>query len=396
MNKRLGTLLVISIVLHLGLLFLITSPAFRRFVQQLQPAPTVPPPPPSLTMLKMEAPPKQPPLPTQFVPTLPSQEVAQADPNAILESERNTALKSREAAKDPNSPLPSLTGSKKAAFNYQDTPPSPKVDSTPSQPVPPTPPTPQTPPTPKPPTPQQPQKPTPPTPPTPPVPKAEPVTPMNAKPEPNLPPPDFNTIPVTPPPVETKTPGDKDKEVKSDSKPTDTQNQTPPPPQQQQQQPQKQQPDQQAQQPPQPQQPPEKPTQPQQASPPPSTPTFAQSRSEMDGSAPQFGDPSPESKATDIGRYKAKLYKMIGSRWYLNVEKSMSMLSVGEVHIKFYVQANGVIDPKSIEVEDGGNSDILETISRDAVKQAYGEPFTDSMRQQLGDGYWEDITFTIY
>jgi len=375
-NKRLGTLLVISVALHLFFLLLITAPEFHRFLERLQPTPTVPPPPPSLTMLKLEEPPKPPPPPpeTQFVPTLPSQEVPVANPNAILESERNTALKSREAAKDPNSPLPAVTGNPKAAFNYQDTPFSPQVKSTAAQPAPQSPPTPQTPPAPQ----TPPQKPTPPTPPTPPVPKAQPVTPITAKPEPNLPPPSFDTTPVTPPPVDTKNQGDKDKDVKAESKAQD---------------PQQAQPQQQAQPPPQPQ---AKPPQPQPPSPPPTPMSFAQQRSDMGGSAPEFGDPSPESKETEIGKYKAKLYRMIGSKWYLNVEKSMSMLSVGEVHIKFYVQANGVIDPKSIEVESGGNSDILETISRDAVKGAYGEPFSDSMKQQLGAGYSEDITFTIY
>ena len=71
------------------------------------------------------------------------------------------------------------------------------------------------------------------------------------------------------------------------------------------------------------------------------------------------------------------------------------MLSPGQVHVKYFVQANGVIDPKSIEVAGGGNDDILETISRDAVKQAYAEPFTDSMRQALGSGFWDGITFAV-
>ncbi len=71
------------------------------------------------------------------------------------------------------------------------------------------------------------------------------------------------------------------------------------------------------------------------------------------------------------------------------------MLSPGQAHIKFFVRANGVIDPKTIEIESSDTSDIRETTARDAVKQAYGEPFTDSMRQQLGDGFWDGITLAV-
>jgi outer membrane biosynthesis protein TonB len=78
------------------------------------------------------------------------------------------------------------------------------------------------------------------------------------------------------------------------------------------------------------------------------------------------------------------------------VEQNMTLLQIGEVKVKFFVRANGVID--QISISGSGRTDVLETISRQAVDKASGvmEPFSDNMKAQFGEGFWDEITFTIY
>ncbi|MEM1157661.1 MAG: hypothetical protein AAF649_08860 [Verrucomicrobiota bacterium] len=108
------------------------------------------------------------------------------------------------------------------------------------------------------------------------------------------------------------------------------------------------------------------------------------------GSQNSFG-----AEQTELGRYKEKLYRAIGSRWYVYVEESSGLISIGMVKIRFYVRADGVFE--KLQVIEGNNSSQLHAISRRAIMVNSGqlEPFSESMRTQLGDGYWEEISFTI-
>ena len=117
--------------------------------------------------------------------------------------------------------------------------------------------------------------------------------------------------------------------------------------------------------------------------------------SEVKGGAIQGDDISMASQETELGRYKSKLYRAIGSRWYLYVQRQISLLSVGNVRLRFYVRANGVIE--KIEVIKGDARSPLAAISRRSVTDVGAmEPFSEQLRQQLGEGYSEEITFSIY
>lgn len=260
------------------------------------------------------------------IPTMPSQEVALENPNAILESERNTQLRSLEQGTQSDLPLPQQTGDPRTGFSYLQTPAS---KASPQQSSPP-------------PSPTQ----------TPPAPKA---TPLNPNPESLKEPPllDSSGIPL----FQEKSP------KRSQQNPTSN-------------------PKAQAENKP-----------PQTASP----MSFARDKSQISGSKnSEKGENSPESKATDLGRYKSKVYRSIGSRWYHLIDQQMSLLGVGYVKIKFFVQANGVI--REIQLaEDSGQTEILEKICIRSVRDSGPfEPFTDSLKQQLGEGFWEEITFTVY
>lgn len=377
MSSRLNAFLAISLLIHLLVMGLLYDPAVQKLLKSAAPQSQPPPPAPSLTVLNHVPPPK--PAPT-FVPTIPSQEVSKENAEAILESERNTAIRSHDPAKDPNSPLPSMTGVTKNGLNYENTPSSPEVRSTPTQPSPAQKPTPPTPP----------QKPAPPQPetkpqqPAPPNPAAVPNAVKDAPPTPSkLAPPPLTpaAVPLLPAPAEVPKPSDKPVTTPPTPNPGQATQPAPQP-----------QPTPTQQEPPAPQ------ATPAPAQPPPSAPSFAMDRTQVSGGAtPDAGDPSPESKQTEAGKYKAKLYKTIGSRWYLTVEQNMTLLQIGEVRVKFFVRANGVIDQISVS-GTSGRTDILETISLKAVEKASGlmEPFSDSMKAQYGEGFWDEITFTIY
>ncbi|SDU01960.1 hypothetical protein SAMN05444156_1479 [Verrucomicrobium sp. GAS474] len=393
-------LIAVSVLIHLGVLLLFVSGALDHLMPLIRPTGTPPPPPPRITVLKLQDPPKPPAHPRMpdFIPTLPSQEAAQADPNAVLESERNTLLRSRETAQKESS-LPSMSGDTKSGLVWQNTPSSPAVNSTPSQYSPQK-------------TQQTPQKSSP-TDPSPAEtsatnptkdPAKDPTKTTAAQPAPigdpskkdpsALPKQDSpvlgaNGVPLFPAPADPAGAKDGKKDAKPNPKPSPDKPEEKtqqPAPQQTLQQPQQQQ-NQQAQQ----QQ------NPSPAAPPPSSPSFAQARTQIAGGAPkEIGDPSPDSKETEIGRYKAKLYKTIGTYWYINVEKNMTILGVGEVRFKFYVRANGMID-QITAISSSGQADVLKGVSLKAIREGLPfEPFSDSMKQQLGDGYWEEITFSIY
>ncbi len=260
------------------------------------------------------------------VPTLPSQEVAIENPNAILESERNTQLRSQEQGVELNSPLPQQTGDTRSSFSYLQTPaskPSPQQSNPP-------------------PVPRQ----------TPPTPKAEE---SNLNPE--LSKEQLSIIPDGTPLFAKNNPK---KNNPNPSNTPQTQSENKP-------------------------------------SAPASPMSFARDKSQINGAKlSEKGENSPESKATDLGRYKSKMYRAIGSRWYIMIDKQMSLLGVGSIKAKFFVQANGVI--RDIQIaEDSGQTEILEKICIRAIRDSGPfEPFSDNLKQQLGEGYWEDITFSIY
>jgi hypothetical protein len=131
----------------------------------------------------------------------------------------------------------------------------------------------------------------------------------------------------------------------------------------------------------------------QKATPASSVPQVAQ---DVHGAVGAHGEDSPEAMATELGRYKAKVYRAVGSRWYDSVDRQLSLLPVGLVHIQFTIYKDGSVETKVLE-GDQGALQLLCTISLDAIRNsAPFDPFTDSMIKQVGDSYTDDFTFSIY
>ncbi len=132
-------------------------------------------------------------------------------------------------------------------------------------------------------------------------------------------------------------------------------------------------------------------------------PSFEANKSDVAGSQGVLGNASPAANATEFGRYKAKVYRAVGSRWYAKVGQSFQVLPVGTVHIQFTINADGTVDTKVLE-GDNSTLQMLLSISLNSITEAAPfDPFTDSLRKEIaksqgndGSSYTDDFTFSIY
>jgi outer membrane biosynthesis protein TonB len=119
-------------------------------------------------------------------------------------------------------------------------------------------------------------------------------------------------------------------------------------------------------------------------------------REMVGGKTAEVGPASPEATESELGRYKAKMYRAIASAWYWLVDQNISLLALGSVRIKFYVAADGSVRDVSVILESGETA-VLRSISLQSIRKAFPmEPFSESLRTQVGDGFWEECGFTIY
>jgi outer membrane biosynthesis protein TonB len=123
------------------------------------------------------------------------------------------------------------------------------------------------------------------------------------------------------------------------------------------------------------------------------------------GALGRQGDNSPAAMATVLGKYKQKVYRAVGSRWYPKVDNSFQVLGVGAVHVQFTIYKDGTVETK---VLDAGNSSMqtLLSISINSIREAapydkfedYPGLREELIKEQGGDGssYTDDFTFSIY
>lgn len=118
-------------------------------------------------------------------------------------------------------------------------------------------------------------------------------------------------------------------------------------------------------------------------------------RSNLPGGATLGPEDSFGANETDLGRYKRKLYEAIGSRWYAYVENAGSNINIGEVTITFRVSAKGKFSEITVAngVETSSLTAVSKRSIFEA-ENLIG-PFPESMQRQLGDYYDEKITFTV-
>jgi hypothetical protein len=131
-----------------------------------------------------------------------------------------------------------------------------------------------------------------------------------------------------------------------------------------------------------------------------SVPTIARARSNIQGGGERGDTTSIASRATPVGRYKSKLYREVGSRWNQEIDRrgGPSTLPLGSVRIAFTVKHTGEItDIRVVSRSASNNIVALENLCLYAIRATSPfEPFDKDVREQLGDSYREEFTFTIY
>lgn len=343
-SRRIAIFIGASLLLHL--ILLATVPSLLDWLPKPKPKPsetvrvtllerpseTKPPPPPP------EDPPAPPPPPMQFVDTTDLTPADQARPDTPFESDQTTrATSAQPAVGDPN--LPSQEGIDLPGLTLRDNPQSPEIKSEP------TPPTPEVKekketadkPEPKPPE----------------IKEVAEAKPKPAEPLPRGPSSDIRVRPDEPDPGEQ----DKKEEEKKKSEPVRDPFQATPPP--------------------------------------PSTFMAQRRRSAISGGAAQGADSSVEARESELGKYKARLYRGIGSRWYVSVQNDTGLISIGTVRIRFYIRYDGTIS--EVQIVQGRNEGKLTAVSRLAILEMNGQlPFPEAVRKQVGDGFYEEVTFTVY
>jgi Flp pilus assembly protein TadD len=133
-------------------------------------------------------------------------------------------------------------------------------------------------------------------------------------------------------------------------------------------------------------------------------PNFQLNKSDIAGLTNVPGDNTSDADATELGRYKAKIYLAVGSVWYAKVKKVIGILPVGEVRIQYTIHSDGTVS--NIKVLEGSNNtlQLLLSISRNSIAEASPyNPFTNSLRKEItenqgnnGESFTDDFTFSIY
>lgn len=349
--KWLVIFVVVSLLAHV--LFISAILLISHFMPVMK-LPPPPPAPPNVTLSLMPAPVQPPPMKHPFMMT-PEQPNAKPK-QTLIESNHDTQVASHsKTSRQPDNVMPDVTSPHKHASDLHESPNSPS-----KQPQNPSPPTPKQPDQPKqPPTPPQPKQPTKAdqTPPNPQPPQPNPVKTTPPKPvQPQVDP--ITGLPVLPP-INARTMAQQTPQTATQS------------------------------------------TQAQTAAPPPMVQATAQ---DLQGRAGISGQPSPEAMATDLGRYKAKFYAAVASRWYPRINDQLQLIGVGTIRIQYTIYADGTI---TTQVLQGGNGSLmlLQTASLASIRDVSPfDPFTPGMIKELkklqgpggGNSYTDDFTFSIY
>jgi TonB family protein len=118
-------------------------------------------------------------------------------------------------------------------------------------------------------------------------------------------------------------------------------------------------------------------------------------RTKIDGGITNRGKPGVDAVASPIGRYKKSVADAIGSRWYHYVDQFKDMITVGEVHVRFYLTPEGRVENAKI-ISNTSNASFGNLCVR-AVLEAQIPVMPDELAPALNDGRLEiDYNFLTY
>ncbi len=124
--------------------------------------------------------------------------------------------------------------------------------------------------------------------------------------------------------------------------------------------------------------------------------SFRQAKSAAEGGAAPQGDASVDAVATPFGKYRANIYRSVGSQWRYMVHKQSALLNYGTVSIRFTIRRDGSLAAMDVRGNNSGSA-MLQTISETAIRLcAPFERMPDGIQQQVGETLTLDVDFTIY
>jgi hypothetical protein len=124
--------------------------------------------------------------------------------------------------------------------------------------------------------------------------------------------------------------------------------------------------------------------------------SFVVHQSNVSDEAGQTVDNSPAARATELGRYKARVYSAVGSRWYAKVSNQLQVLGVGTLHITYTIHLDGSLEITADPDQGNPALMLLHSISINSMTEAAPfPPFTDAMKKEVGNSYTGDFSFSV-
>jgi protein TonB len=124
-------------------------------------------------------------------------------------------------------------------------------------------------------------------------------------------------------------------------------------------------------------------------------PSQQQVAGSVHGAIGRSGDASPAAMKTALGDYKQRIYEIVGSYWYPQIDKAFGTIGVGGVSIRFTIHKDGTLS--DVQVTNGDNQMILRNISVGALRSpAPFPPFPDELVKEIGDNYTDEFSFSVY
>ena len=115
----------------------------------------------------------------------------------------------------------------------------------------------------------------------------------------------------------------------------------------------------------------------------------------IDGAITKKGKAGVAAVGTPMGRYNKAIGDAIGSRWYYYINQRMDLITVGDVHIKFFVNEQGHVE--GVRILSNTANDTFASYCIQSVTEAQIPPPPADVLNRLKDGRMEiDYHFNLY
>ena len=113
------------------------------------------------------------------------------------------------------------------------------------------------------------------------------------------------------------------------------------------------------------------------------------------GSITNRGASAVNAVGTPLGQYQKMVYDAVGSRWYYHVAQHRDLVSIGTLHLAFWVDRSG--RPQNLKIVDNSSNEAFANVCLQSVLDAQFPPIPDEVADTLpSEGLEQEISFTMY